>query len=107
MHGLPHQAYRIIDVELLLDVLAMRLHGFVAEMQQLGDFLGPVPSPEQFEHLQFAVAEQFCGEFPFPSGPLEIRQSNCLVIASLKWTSPFKTRRTPSKSLWGGSCFIT
>ncbi len=33
LHGMPDQGDRILNVELLLDVLAMRLDGFVAQVQ--------------------------------------------------------------------------
>ena len=66
---------RALQVELLLNLLAVVLDGLDAQMQFLRDFLGLLPLPDELEHFHLPVTE-----------PLDRRRFDRLLPADLLGT---------------------
>jgi len=52
---------RVLEIELVLNLLAVVLDGLDAQVQFLGDFTRFLPLPDELKDLQFTVAEAFNG----------------------------------------------
>ncbi len=60
-NGVMHEIVGRFQFQLSLDVRAMHLDGFHAQMQELGDVARALAAPDQLEHFKFAVGKPLDG----------------------------------------------